>query len=260
MKNFYARDSFYLIAILTIYMSSCATPLGKFNKEENKVQNIKQEVNENKEKQVESGRTYVYAADQVLSKDPSPSKEAQVAKQMTSRSVTALGTPKAENVLQSDEMIADLLSENPEEVKKGQEILSEMDKQLITLQNKNNLLNHQLNDANLKLHETNQKNALMATKYSSLMSKVYWGIGIVALVSILAAGLKIVQIIAPFAMPASGATSTLLKLVHGIQKVRELHMKENPEALKSIDEHLRTHLDKKDRLMINHAKHKLHMV
>ncbi len=259
-NNAYIKDAFYLTAILTIYMSSCSTPLGKFNKQENKVQNIKMEVDENKEEQIESGRTYVYAADQALSKDPDPSKESQVAKQMTSRGITALGTPKAENVLDSDKMITSLLSSDPDEVKKGQDILSRMDQNLIALQNKNTLLNHQLNEANQKLEETNQKNALMATKYSGLMSKVYWGLGIVLLVGILTFGLKAVQVIAPFAIPASGTTSTLLKLVHGIQKVRENHMRDNPDALKSLDDHLRAHLDKKDRLMINHAKHKLHMV
>ena len=65
---------------------------------------------------------------------------------------------------------------------------------------------------------------------------------------------------APFAMPASGATGTLLKVVQGIQKVRDQHMGEKPEMLRQIDDHLRSHLDKKDRWMIAQAKQKLHML
>jgi len=48
--------------------------------------------------------------------------------------------------------------------------------------------------------------------------------------------------------------------VQGIQKVRDQHMGEKPEMLKQIDEHLRSHLDKKDRWMIAQAKQKLHML
>ena len=48
-------------------------------------------------------------------------------------------------------------------------------------------------------------------------------------------GFKIVTAVAPFAMPATGATSTLLKVVQGIQKVRDQHMGEKPEMLKQID-------------------------
>ena len=76
----------------------------------------------------------------------------------------------------------------------------------------------------------------------------------------LGVGLKILTAVAPFAMPATGASSTLLKVVQGIQKVRDQHMGEKPEMLKSIDDHLRSHLDKKDRWMIAQAKQKLHMM
>jgi hemerythrin len=37
-------------------------------------------------------------------------------------------------------------------------------------------------------------------------------------------------------------------------------MGEKPEMLKQIDDHLRAHLDKKDRWMIAQAKQKLHMM
>ena len=45
-----------------------------------------------------------------------------------------------------------------------------------------------------------------------------------------------------------------------IQKVRDQHMGEKPEMLRQIDDHLRSHLDKKDRWMIAQAKQKLHML
>jgi hypothetical protein len=256
----YSKDIFYLLALALVVVGGCATPLGIFNKQQKKVDNIKTEVNVNKEKQVESGRTFVYAADQSLQKDPEPSQHSQVAKQMTTRSLTALGPPQMANAVKSDQMINKLLSHDPEVVEEGQAELMTMDKQLIAFQNQNRLLNSQLGTANQRLRAVNEDNAIQATKYSSLMGKVYWIVGIVVFLVVLSVGIKIVSAVAPFAIPTKGASSTLLKVVQGIQKVRDQHMGEKPEMLKQIDDHLRAHLDKKDRWMIAQAKQKLHMV
>ena len=135
-----------------------------------------------------------------------------------------------------------------------------MDKQLIAFQNQNRLLNNQLGTANQKLRAVNEDNAIQATKYASLMGKVYWIVGIVIFLVVLGVALKILTAIAPFALPSKGASSTLLKVVQGIQKVRDQHMGEKSEMLKQIDDHMRSHLDKKDRWMIAQAKQKLHMI
>ena len=256
----YSKDVFYTFALCLVVVAGCRTPLGNFNKQKEVVDNIQKKEDANQQEQIESGRTFVYAADQALQKDPSPSPQSKVAKQMTTRGVTALGPPQMENAMKSDQMVTGLLSTDPAEVKKGQEILATMDKDLVALQNQNRLLRGQLGDAQAKLDKVNQDNALQATKYASLMGKVYWIIGIVIFIVVLVIGFKIVTMVAPFAMPATGATGTLLKVVQGIQKVRDQHMGEKPEMLKQIDEHLRSHLDKKDRWMIAQAKQKLHML
>lgn len=258
--NNYMKDIFYITALCLVVVGGCSTPLGKFNKQQRVVDGIKTEVDVNKDKQVESGRTFVYAADQSLQKDPQPSQHSQVAKQMTTRSLTALGPPSMENAVASDDMINKLLSSDPDVVQEGQAKLMTMDKQLIAFQNQNRLLNNQLGTANQRLRVVNEDNALQATKYASLMGKVYWIVGVVIFLSVLAIGIKVVTAVAPFAIPASGASSTLLKVVQGIQKVRDQHMGEKPEMLKQIDDHMRSHLDKKDRWMIAQAKQKLHMI
>ena len=254
------KDVCYVSAIIMLIIVGCQSPLGRFNKQQKVVDNIKTEVNVNKDKQVESGRTFVYAADQSLQKDPQPSQHSQVAKQMTTRSLTALGPPQMENAVKSDQMINKLLSHDPKVVEEGQAELMTMDKQLIAFQNQNRLLNSQLGTANQKLRAVNEDNAIQATKYASLMGKVYWIVGIVIFLTVLGVGIKIVTAVAPFAMPATGASSTLLKVVQGIQKVRDQHMGEKPDMLKQIDDHMRSHLDKKDRWMIAQAKQKLHMI
>ena len=254
------KDVCYVSAIIMLIIVGCQSPLGRFNKQQKVVDNIKTEVNVNKDKQVESGRTFVYAADQSLQKDPQPSQHSQVAKQMTTRSLTALGPPQMENAVKSDQMINKLLSHDPKVVEEGQAELMTMDKQLIAFQNQNRLLNRQLGTANQKLRAVNEDNAIQATKYASLMGKVYWIVGIVIFLTVLGVGIKIVTAVAPFAMPATGASSTLLKVVQGILKVRDQHMGEKPDMLKQIDDHMRSHLDKKDRWMIAQAKQKLHMI
>jgi hypothetical protein len=254
------KDVCYVSAIIMLVMAGCATPLGIFNKQQKKVDNIKTEVNVNKEKQLESGRTFVYAADQTLQKDPAPSQHSAVAKQMTTRSLTALGPPQMENAVKSDQMINKLLSHDPKVVEEGQAELMTMDKKLIAFQNQNRMLNSQLGTANQKLRAVNEDNAIQATKYSSLMGKVYWIVGVVIFLVVLGVALKILTAVAPFALPSKGASSTLLKVVQGIQKVRDQHMGEKPEMLKQIDDHMRSHLDKKDRWMIAQAKQKLHMI
>ena len=256
----HTKDICYASALILLMMVGCQTPLGKFNKQKEVVDNIQRKENVNKDKQIESGRTFVYAADQALQKDPAPSAESKVAKQMTTRGVTALGPPQMENAMKSDQMVTGLLSTDPKEVAKGQQILSTLDKDLVALQNQNRLLRGQLGDAQQKLDVVNQENALQATKYASLMGKVYWIVGLIIFVVVGMVGFKIVTMIAPFAMPATGASSTLLKVVQGIQKVRDQHMGEKPEMLKQIDAHMRSHLDKKDRWMIAQAKQKLHMI
>ena len=254
------KDTCYVTVIIMLIMAGCASPLGRFNKQQKVVDNIKTEVDVNKEKQVESGRTFVYAADQSLQKDPQPSQHSQVAKQMTTRSLTALGPPQMENAVKSDQMINKLLSHDPKVVEEGQAELMTMDKQLIAFQNQNRLLNSQLGSANQKLKAVNEDNAIQATKYASLIGKVYWIVGIVIFLVVLGVALKILTAIAPFALPSKGASSTLLKVVQGIQKVRDQHMGEKSEMLKQIDDHMRSHLDKKDRWMIAQAKQKLHMI
>jgi hypothetical protein len=165
-----------------------------------------------------------------------------------------------ENAVKSDQMINKLLSHDPKVVEEGQAELMTMDKKLIAFQNQNRMLNSQLGTANQKLRAVNEDNAIQATKYSSLMGKVYWIVGVVIFLVVLGVALKILTAVAPFALPSKGASSTLLKVVQGIQKVRDQHMGEKPEMLKQIDDHMRSHLDKKDRWMIAQAKQKLHMI
>ncbi|MAH46157.1 hypothetical protein CMI37_10015 [Candidatus Pacearchaeota archaeon] len=251
---------FIIILCASVFLTACSTPLGRFNKQQAVVAGITKNVDENKEKQIESGRTFVYAADQALQKDPAPSKHATVAKQMTTRSITALGPPNAANALRSDEMVGNLLSEDSQDTEKGQEILSGFDRQLVEAQNQNRLLQGKLSAAETKLEKTNQENALMATKYQSLMHKVYWIMGGVIFLAVLGVGLKVAGTIAPFALPARGASSTLLKLVKGIQNIRSDHGADKAPALAQIDNHLKNNLDEKDRWMITQAKKKLNMI
>ena len=129
----YTKDIFYTAALCLVVAGGCSTPLGKFNKQKSVVDNIQRQENVNKDKQIESGRTFVYAADQALQKDPAPSAESKVAKQMTTRGVTALGPPQMENAMKSDQMVTGLLSTDPKEVQKGQQILSTLDKDLVAL-------------------------------------------------------------------------------------------------------------------------------
>ena len=136
-KTQYMKDVFYIMALCLVVVGGCATPLGKFNKKEAVVESLERKQTENENKQVESGRTFVYAADQALQKDPEPSRHSSVAKSMTTRSITALGPPQAANALKSDTMITDLLSDDPKIVEKGQAELAVMDKELIAIQNRN---------------------------------------------------------------------------------------------------------------------------
>ena len=122
------------------------------------------------------------------------------------------------------------------------------------------LITLDFNSAQAKLEATNQENALMATKYQSLMQKVYWIVGGVILIGLAGVAIKVTGVIAPCAMPASGATSTLLKLVKGIQSIRNDHQGEKSSMLAQIDNHLKGNLDEKDRWRINQAKKKLNMI
>ena len=53
------KDVCYVSAIIMLIIVGCQSPLGRFNKQQKVLDNIKTEVNVNKDKQVESVRTFV---------------------------------------------------------------------------------------------------------------------------------------------------------------------------------------------------------
>ena len=55
----HSRDIFYLTALILVIVAGCQTPLGKFNKQKQVVDNIQKKEDDNKQKQLESGRTFV---------------------------------------------------------------------------------------------------------------------------------------------------------------------------------------------------------
>ena len=55
-ENNYFKDVFYIMALALVVLGGCATPLGKFNKQEKVVENIQQEKTNNDNKKVESNK------------------------------------------------------------------------------------------------------------------------------------------------------------------------------------------------------------
>jgi hypothetical protein len=51
MRDNYFKDVFYIMALSLVVLGGCATPLGKFNKQEKVVENIQQEKDNNDTKQ-----------------------------------------------------------------------------------------------------------------------------------------------------------------------------------------------------------------
>lgn len=221
-----------LLAICITVFAGCANPLKRFNKSQAKVDQAKVAIAENKTDQQNVGRDFTYAANQALRLDKSPSKECELATDMTDRALGAMGLPPAEEALALRQMVHDLVSTNEAELARGQKALSDKDAELIKIQAQADKLGGQLDQAELKLRAVSQDNAILAGKWTRLKHILDWVIGGVVLLVVL----WLASIFLPIFFPELGAArSALHGVVSAVEAVRTKIAATHPELAKEVD-------------------------
>lgn len=201
----------FVILPLLLLLNGCFSPLDLFRRAEKKVDKAEQAIAHNKDETIEQARGYIFAADYALGLDPLPSKFSMVGKSMTQRSLTTLGPPSMEAVLEYQKIINGLVSSNAVLVKKAEAALREKDAEVIGLQTRLNELEGKLSVAEREKDRLAEKHALMANKWSSLVKWIKWIVGGFLFFFVGGFLLKVAAV----AMPALGPVASIIDSVLG---------------------------------------------
>jgi hypothetical protein len=221
-----------LPALLILVLVACISPTSRFNSKQAKVDKTKEKIQANQAGQQAIGRDFVYAADQALSQDPTPSRETEVAADMTHRALLALGLPEAEQASQLRQMVCDLISTNEELVVKGKRALAEKDAALAKIQAEKHSLDDKLGAAEAKLRLVSLENAELASKWVRLRRIAEWLVGGIVFLILLILAIHILPLIFP---ELSGAQLALRSVISAVQHIRDTLETSHPEAAKTVN-------------------------
>lgn len=163
----------------TIWHSIFPSPSEKANKAEQKVEQVKHDIEKKDDILIENGRGYLYGSLYSMSLDPFPSVYTTVAKSLGERAQIAIGYPEMTEIIQLREIVNNLVSSNKDLVIKGNKQLKDKDLEVVNLQQSINKLQDTLQVKEDKLKQINENNSILASKWTSLKVWIYWIVGII---------------------------------------------------------------------------------
>ena len=246
-----------LLASILIFSTSCVGPWAQWQRAENSVKENQEQTKNLKDAQVESAAAYAHGTDKAIERaqqaaagitDPEEKKSVQepldVAEKMNDRTQLSLPPPAIDDALDMEQIIEDLLSENEDTRKEGQEALSKKDRELSLIQSQLEDSEGKLKDAEDRLLAIGRENSRLAQKWDDLVGWVYWLVGIIIFLVVLNIVIKLI----PIFFPMWGSTGTLSRMIRGVEAVRQNH---------KIDDILRQNLDDRDRYEIDRIKRRI---
>ena len=246
-----------LLASILIFSVSCVSPWSQWQRAENAVKENKDNTQNLKDAEVEAAAAYAHGTDKAIEKaqqaaagisDEEEKKSVQdplnVAEKMNDRTQLSLPPPPIDDALDMEQIIEDLLSENEETRKEGQEALSKKDRELSSIQSQLETSEGKLQDAENRLLAIGRENSRLAQKWDDLVGWVYWLVGIIVFLVVVNIVIKLI----PIFFPMWGSTGTLSRMVRGVEAVRQNH---------KIDDILRQNLDDRDRYEIDRIKRRI---
>lgn len=177
-KNWQKGLVFSIIFVILLSLVGCAlfrNPTASWDKATQKVEQVQNKIDTNKDNQTEVARQYVYSTHLALRADPSTNVAHDVAVDFNDKAVATLGTPEMAEIIQLRAMVNNLLSTNKALVVRGEKQAQALDQQLIELQTENGALMMKLDKAEKKVIEVGTTNAGYASKWTSLV-KIFWWI------------------------------------------------------------------------------------
>ncbi len=204
----------------------------RFSNAQKKVDATQAALAANKDQQKDIGRDFTFAANEALKHDPAPSRESQVAEDLTERALLATGNPPADTAAKMRQMAADLVSTNAETIARGEKELADKDAALAKAQEKAGALESKLSTAEEKLKAVSQQNAELASKWVRLRHICEWLIGGVVFLVVL----WLASIIVPMFFPeVSGPMAALHGVVSAVETIRNGLKASHPEIAQQVD-------------------------
>lgn len=180
--------SYVLLLAGMLSLSGCGTVnkiIGKSSNKEQKaatqIQNVEAQIGTNLHNQLAELASLHYGVDYALSKEGTPSKYVDVARDLNARALSLSGMPSVDEVSRMRQLIDDLTSQLATERVRGAEALQEKDKQYAALQIEKQQL-EQTKDAQIQQYMNIAKEtAMKADASQAQLDKMnsYWGLGAV---------------------------------------------------------------------------------
>jgi len=205
---------FFIVLLFSLTLTGCfSNPLSKFKSASDKVEATQDKKAKTEEKVSEKAKNYVFAADYALSKDPEPSKESKVAKEMTGLSLSVSGPPAMKDSLEFKSIVDGLLATNAAKIKLAEEQLNKKNQEVVGLQGQISVLQDKLGIAEKIKDKIAAENSGLANKWNTL-TRIFW---IIVYVACGAVVLHILSFIIP--PPYNSVFSIISLLIGGFVKI-----------------------------------------
>lgn len=171
-----------------LLLSGCANPFKKQTRAIAQSQKVENQILQYERDLVDKGKTYVYGADHSLSLDTNRNIYSNVAKDMTERSLLALGNPDVKEAQNVKEIVGGLVSSNKLNKFIAEQKLQSIDDQVVRSQNKIDKLEEELGITQDRERKLALEHSALANKWV-LLKRIFWigvwVIGIAVLIHIL---------------------------------------------------------------------------
>ena len=248
----------FLLSFTLVFLTTgCVSPWGQWQRAENNLSEQKQNQQNLEDAETKKAAALVKGTDIAIEKvkeavaelkdeieKEKVKKPLEVAEKLNDRAQLALPAPFIGDVIDMEQIVEDLLSENEEIRKRGEKALSIKEDEISDLQDKLSNADIKLQNAENKLLEVGRENARLAQKWDDLVGWFWWLIGAFIAYFVITVIIRLL----PIFFPMMGASGTMHRLVRSMQTIREKH---------DVDNLLRETLDERDRFEIDKAKRRM---
>ena len=247
-----------LLCFTLIFLTTgCVSPWGQWQRAENNLAEEKQNQQNLEDAETKKAAALVKGTDIAIEKvkeavaeleneveKEKVKKPLDVAEKLNDRAQLALPPPFIDDVIDMEKIVEDLLSENEEIRKRGENALAVKEGEISDLQSLLSNADLKLQNAENKLLQVGRENARLAQKWDDLVGWFWWLIGAFIAYFVITVIIRLL----PVFFPMMGASGTMHRLVRSMQTIREKH---------DVDTLLKETLDERDRFEIDRAKRRM---
>lgn len=203
-----------------LLLTGCKGTLGIFRSKQDKVDDTKRALVDNREAQVKEAAKHVYVTGLALDTETNRTPAIETASEFNELAQSTLGVPDVKDVTVLKEMLVGLLSTNQQLRALATKQKRELQSEVIALQQERDELQGKLRKAEDKRDAAYEDAAIKAAKYEKWRARLLWIVGILGggfLVSIMLPALSTAfPVLAPFAAIFNGLFGTVARSIFRI--------------------------------------------